>query len=124
VDKRRYTKNGEWVAPEGDHWRVGLAASVAADLGDVTFVELPLVGRVVAAGEAAGAIEAVKAAMDYYCPLEGTVVAVNDRLTASPQLINTSPEGDGWLFALGDVDPRSWEGLMDAASWQAWEAGR
>lgn len=122
--ERRYTKNGEWVAHEAGLWRVGLAASVATELGDVTFVEIPTLGRAVAAGEAVCALEAVKAAADYYCPVEGRIAAVNERLSTEPQLVNASPEDEGWLFALEDVASGSLEELLDEGGWRAWESGR
>ena len=120
---RRYTKNGEWVALDGNRWRVGLSASAVAELGDVTFVELPALGRSVAAGEAVCALEAVKAAADYYCPVDGRIVAVNGRLETEPQLINSQPEDGGWLFALEGVTADSLATLLDEAAWKAWEMG-
>lgn len=121
---RLYTKNGEWAAFDGAHWRVGLAASAVADLGDVTFVELPALGRLVTAGEAVCTLEAVKAAADYYCPLDGRVAAVNSSLEAEPQWLNSSPEDQGWLFSLEGVPPESVEALLDETAWKAWESGR
>jgi glycine cleavage system H protein len=121
--ERRYTKNGEWIAQEGGLWRVGLAASSAADLGDVTFVELPVLGRAVVAGEAACVLEAVKAATDFYCPVDGRIAAVNNRLTAEPSLVTTSPEDQGWIFALEAVPETSLGELLDEQAWNAWEAG-
>lgn len=121
--EHRYTKNGEWVAPADPFWRVGLATSAVDELGDVTFVELPVVGRVVVAGEAVCTIEAVKAAADFYCPVAGRIVEVNNRLTATPPLLNASPEQDGWLFALAEVSQEELEALLDEAGWKAWESG-
>jgi glycine cleavage system H protein len=119
-----YTKNGEWVARSGPRWKVGLSVSAVGDLGDVTFVALPQVGRAVAAGEAVCALEAVKAAADYYCPVDGRVSAVNSVLVTEPGLLNTSPEDDGWLFELEAVPGDSLDALLDEAAWKAWEAGR
>lgn len=123
MSDRLYTKNGEWVAFDGSLWRVGLSSSAVADLGDVTFVELPAVGRQVTVGEAVCTLEAVKAAADYYCPVEGRVAAINDRLVNIPQLVNTSPEEDGWLFALEAVPEQALRGLLKESEWKAWEAG-
>jgi len=121
--ERRYTKNGEWVCFDGTHWKVGLAASTAAELGDVTFVEAPAIGRTVTAGEAICALEAVKAAADYYAPVTGTIAAVNLRLATEPQLVNTSPEEHGWILALAAVSDDELGELLDEAAWQAWERG-
>jgi len=122
--ERLYTKNGEWVSFDGSHWRVGLSVPAVADLGDVTFVELPRPGRSVAAGEAVCALEAVKAAADFYCPVDGRISDVNSRLLTEPQLLNTSPEEEGWLFSLDSVPDESLAALLDDAAWKAWESGR
>jgi len=122
--EKRYTKNGEWLCRHGDLWRAGLSASAAKELGDVTFVEAPVLGRSVAAGEAVCALEAVKAAADYYAPVDGTLAEVNSRLTREPQLVSVDPEGDGWIVALDGVSDQAWAGLLDEAAWKVWEAGR
>ena len=121
--ERRYTKNGEWVCHDGASWKVGLAASAVEELGDVTFVELPAVGRAVTSGEAVCSIEAVKAASDFYCPVDGRVVAVNQRLQDEPSLVNSSPEDEGWIFALEEVSAESFLALLDATAHSAWEKG-
>jgi glycine cleavage system H protein len=122
--ERRYTKNGEWAAFDGRVWKVGLSAPAVADLGEVTFVELPAPGQQVTAGEAVCGLEAVKAAMDFYSPLDGRIAEVNVRLGAEPQLVNASPEADGWLFSLEGVPAEGVEVLLDERAWKAWESGR
>ena len=122
--EKRYTKNGEWVSRWGDSWRVGLSAAAVEELGEVTFVELPAPGRFLSPGEAVCAVEAVKAAADYYSPLEGTISAVNESLAVEPNLLNTSPESEGWIFAVRGVPEESLSGLLDEESWKKWEAGR
>jgi glycine cleavage system H protein len=102
---------------------VGLAASAVEELGDVTFVEPPALGRVVSAGEAVGTIEAVKAAADYYVPVGGKISEINPRLVREPQLLNTSPEDDGWMFALVEVSADDLAELLDEVAWKAWESG-
>jgi glycine cleavage system H protein len=121
---RRYTKNGEWLAFDGRVWRAGLAASAAADLGDVTFVEPPATGTAVAAGDPVCALEAVKAAADFYAPVSGVIAGSNPRLSAEPELVSTSPEADGWIVALEGVDTDAVAALMDQAAWDDWESGR
>lgn len=124
MSDRRYTKNGEWVSRQGTVWRVGLTVSSVEELGDVTFVELPVVGRLVSAGEAVCTLEAVKAAADYYAPVGGRIDGVNPRLAAEPQLLNASPEDEGWLFSLTEVSSEETDVLLDAEAWKAWETGR
>jgi glycine cleavage system H protein len=124
VLERRYTKSGEWVAFDGTGWRVGLSAAAADELGDITFVELPVLGRRVGAGEAVCSIEAVKAAADYYSPVDGRIAAVNSVLAHQPELINADPEDEGWIFALEDVPAKSFQALMDETAWKTWETGR
>lgn len=123
MGERRYTKNGEWVAAEGGRCRVGLTAQAVEELGDVTFVELPRLGRAVVAGESLCALEAVKAAADFYSPVDGTVVESNARLGTEPELLNASPELDGWICILEGVSQASLDALLDEAAWRAWESG-
>jgi glycine cleavage system H protein len=124
VADRRYTKNGEWLLYEAGRCRIGLAASTVEELGDVTFVELPKIGRTVAAGEALCALEAVKAATDFYSPVDGTVIETNTRLGTEPELVNASPEDDAWICVLEGVSEEAVKGLLDEAEWKAWESGR
>ncbi len=122
--ERRFTKNGEWVLKEQNRYKVGLSASAVEELGDVTFVELPRVGRSVATGEALCALEAVKAAADFYAPLDGTVSETNSRLVAEPSLLNSSPEDEAWICVLEGVSDEAFGALLDEAAWKAWESGR
>ena len=122
--ERRYTKNGEWLLYEAGRCRVGLAASAVEELGDVTFVELPQIGRAAAAGEALCTLEAVKAAADFYSPVDGTVVEVNIRLGSEPELLNASPEDEAWICVLDGVSEAAVRELLDEAGWKAWESGR
>ncbi len=124
MNERRYSRNGEWVSFDGHLWRVGLAASAVEELGEVTFVELPSLERSVTAGTAVCSIEAVKAAADFYSPVDGRVSAVNTRLGLEPGLVNLSPELEGWIFALEDVSASSLEVLLDERAWLEWETGR
>lgn len=122
--ERRYTKNGEWIRRDGELWRVGLSTSAVEELGDVTFVEAPTKGRVVEAGEAACAVEAVKAAADFYSPVKGRIAVINPRLAAEPQLLNQSPEEEGWILALDSVNEDEVKNLLDEQAWKLWEEGR
>ena len=93
----RYTKEHEWVRLEGDLATVGITDHAQEALGDIVYVELPEVGRVVKAGEAFAVVESVKAASDVYAPVAGEIIAVNERLQDEPQLVNTDPYGEGWF---------------------------
>lgn len=98
--ERRYTKSHEWLTVEGKSVTVGITDFAQAQLGDVVFLELPNAGRKLDAGETFGVVESVKAASDLYAPVAGRVTAVNDKLTAHPELVNTDPYGDGWIVKL------------------------
>jgi glycine cleavage system H protein len=98
--ERRYTKSHEWLTVEGKSVTVGITDFAQAQLGDVVFLELPNPGRKLDAGETFGVVESVKAASDLYAPVAGRVTAVNDKLTAHPELVNTDPYGDGWIVKL------------------------
>ena len=114
---RRYTKSHEWVVVEGKTGTVGITDFAQAQLGDVVFLELPAVGRKLAEHETFGVIESVKAASDLYSPVAGRIAAVNDKLTANPELVNSDPYGDGWILKLeltGDLPAD----LMDEAEYK------
>jgi glycine cleavage system H protein len=115
----RYTREHEWVSLEGDLATVGISDHAQKALGDITFVELPAVGRAVAAGGVLGVIESVKAASDVYAPVAGTVAAVNEALSRNPEIVNRDPFGEGWLCRLSGVSAEAWRALMDRAAYQA-----
>ena len=97
---RRYTKTHEWVTVDGKHATIGITDFAQSQLGDVVFLELPSAGRKVAAREAFGVVESVKAASDLYSPVAGRISAVNDKLASKPELINSDPYGEGWILKL------------------------
>jgi len=115
----KYTESHEWVRLEGGKARVGITEFAQSQLADLTFVDLPSVGRVVEAGDEVAVVESVKAASDVYAPLNGTIVEINAALLSDPGAINTDPFGEGWMFVLDPSDPASLETLMDAAAYQA-----
>ncbi len=98
--ERRYTKTHEWVTVDGKQATVGITDFAQAQLGDVVFLELPSTGRKLAQREAFGVIESVKAASDLYAPVGGRIVAVNDKLSSRPELVNSDPYGEGWILKL------------------------
>ena len=113
----RYTKDHEWAKQDGDDIVVGITDYAQGELGDVVFVELPAVGRKVAAGESFGTIEAVKTVSELYAPLAGEVVAVNGDIAGEPGLVNASPYEKGWMIKLRPADPAALGGLLDAKSY-------
>jgi glycine cleavage system H protein len=96
----KYAPSHEWARLEGDTATIGITDHAQHELTDVVFVELPVTGRKVAAGEACAVVESVKTASDIYSPLSGEVVAVNPELAKRPELVNSEPYQGGWLFKL------------------------
>ncbi len=115
---RFYTKDHEWALPEGDTVLVGITDYAQDALGDIVYVELPEVGRVVARGEAVAAVESVKTASDIYAPVSGEVVEVNAALGKNPDLINQDPYGEGWIFRIRPKDMAELDELLDAEGYQ------
>jgi glycine cleavage system H protein len=117
-DDLLYTESHEWIRREGENIRVGITDHAQAELTDVVFVELPKVGREVAAKEAIAVVESVKAASDIYAPVKGTVIDANKALESNPALINTDPFGEGWIFSLKIDDAGELKNLKDAAAYR------
>jgi glycine cleavage system H protein len=116
----RYTAEHEWVRTSDDGAvRIGITAFAQEALGDVVYVSLPAVGDTIAAGDACGEVESTKSVSDLYAPLAGEVTAINDSLDATPELVNSDPYGEGWMYELRPEDPAAVEALMDAAGYQA-----
>lgn len=120
LSSTRFTKDHEWIRPEGGLYVVGISAFAAEQLGDVTYVELPKVGRTVKQGEAIAAVESVKAASYVYAPAGGRVAEVNDALADAPELVNQGPYDTGWFFKLDQVDPAELASLMDEKAYTAY----
>jgi glycine cleavage system H protein len=116
----RYTSDHEWVRVEGEgRVRIGITAFAQNALGDVVYVSLPAVGDTVSAGDACGEVESTKSVSDVYAPLNGKVTATNEALDSSPELINSDPYGEGWMFELELADPSAVDQLLDAAAYEA-----
>jgi glycine cleavage system H protein len=109
-----YTREDEWVRHEGSVAYIGVTDYAQDQLGDIVFVELPEVGATVSQGETFGVIESVKAVSDLYAPLSGEVVEVNTDLAETPEAINESCYGDGWLLAIAPSDTGELDTLMNA----------
>lgn len=120
---RYFTKDHEWIDVEGDEGTVGITDYAQGQLGDITFVELPADGRALARGETACMVDSVKAAADAYAPVGGTVIASNPALADAPELVNSAPEGEGWLYRLSISDPAEIGELMDEAAYKDYVAG-
>ncbi|QSX34453.1 glycine cleavage system protein GcvH [Shewanella avicenniae] len=115
-----YTASHEWVRKEEDgSYTVGITEHAQELLGDMVFVELPEVGDTLSAGDDCAVAESVKAASDIYAPISGEVVAVNEALEDSPELVNSEPYADGWFFRIKPSDDGDLENLLDAEAYQA-----
>ncbi|MBF7979136.1 MULTISPECIES: glycine cleavage system protein GcvH [Rahnella] len=116
----KYASSHEWVRSEGNGvYTVGITEHAQELLGDMVFVDLPEVGREVAAGEDCAVAESVKAASDIYSPINGEIVAVNGELEGSPELVNSEPYGAGFLFQIKASDEAELANLLDAEAYSA-----
>jgi len=114
----RYTKNDEWVRLDGDTATAGISHYAQEALSDIVYVELPSVGDSFAKGDAYASVESVKAAAEVYLPIGGTITAVNEALSTTPETINADPYGAGWIAQFSVADASEAEGLMDAAAYE------
>jgi glycine cleavage system H protein len=117
-DNVRYTKNHEYARPEDDTVWVGISDYAQDQLGDIVFVELPSVGDRFATGDEFGTVESVKAVAELYMPLDGEVVARNNTLEESPQLVNQAPYADGWMVQVKPDDPAEMDELMTSETYR------
>jgi len=115
----RYTKDHEWVRVDGDEATVGITEYAAGQLGDIVFVELPDGGRSLEQFATFGVVESVKAVSDLFAPVSGKVLATNDALTGSPELINADPYKGGWMIRLRLAKPDEVDDLLDAAAYDS-----
>jgi glycine cleavage system H protein len=110
----KYTEDHEWVRVTGNTATVGITDYAQGELGDIVFIELPVVGVEVAQGASFGTIEAVKTVSDLFAPVGGKVIEVNSALADKPEQVNKSPYTDGWMIKLEIADPAEAAKLMDA----------
>ena len=111
----RYASTHEWVRPEGNGvFTVGITEHAQELLGDMVFLDLPDEGDAIATGDDVAVAESVKAASDVYAPISGEVIAINADLEDSPELVNTDPYGDGWMFKVKADDAGEVESLLTA----------
>lgn len=119
-EELRYAKTHEWVRQEDDGTLImGISDHAQELLGDLVYVELPEVGRTVQAQEELAVVESVKAAADVYGPVAGEVVAVNESLVDSPELVNRDPYGEGWLIRIRPESTDDLGNLLDADAYRA-----
>ncbi len=115
----KYTSEHEWVRLEDSGTLVvGLTDYAQEQLGDLVYVDTPEVGAALVAGDVCAVVESVKAASDVYSPVVGEVVAVNEVIKESPELISQDPYGAGWLFEISPEDPADWEELLDSDQYE------
>lgn len=115
----RYTTDHEWVKETGEGTvRIGITDYAQDALGDVVYVSLPAVGDSLSAGDTCGEVESTKSVSDVYAPLAGEVTAVNAALDATPELVNSDPYGEGWMYEIRLSEGADLSGLLDASGYQ------
>jgi len=118
-DNLRYTADHEWIEElDGGTLRVGITSYAQNALGDVVYVSLPAVGDTVTSGETCGEVESTKSVSDLYAPLSGEITAVNSALDGAPELVNTAPYTDGWMYELRPSDADGVSSLLDVATYR------
>ena len=115
----KYSKEHEWVVVDGARARVGITDYAQDALGDIVYVQLPTVGATVEAMSTCAEVESTKSVSDIYAPASGTIAAVNDALSGSPELVNHEPYGSGWIFAIDLSDTTQLDALLDATAYRA-----
>ncbi|WP_088348060.1 MULTISPECIES: glycine cleavage system protein GcvH [Rhodomicrobium] len=108
----RYTSDHEYIRVENGIGTIGISQYAQDKLGDIVFVELPAVGKVLSKGQEAAVVESVKAASEVYAPVSGEVVEVNEAIVANPELVNQDPEGNAWFLKIRIANPRELDQLM------------
>lgn len=115
----KYAKSHEWVRIAGDIATVGITHHAQQELTDIVFVELPVVGRKVKAGEACAVVESVKTASDIYSPVSGEIVEANEAVVDKPELVNTDPHGAGWFYKIKLSDVAELNALLTPENYKA-----
>jgi glycine cleavage system H protein len=114
----KFTHTHEWIASDQTDMTVGITDHAQQLLGDMVFVELPVVGDEVSSGDEIGVLESVKAASDFYAPVSGVIVAVNQQVSENPALVNTDPYGEGWLVKIKPHNSEEIDLLLDDEQYQ------
>lgn len=113
----KFTPDHEYIRVEGTTGIVGITNYAQEALGDIVFVELPSIGKVLRKGDEAAVVESVKAASEIYAPVAGTVTEVNEELSGNPGLINTDPTATGWIYKIAINNPSEIDDLLDDAAY-------
>ena len=119
----KYTKSHEWVRVRGDAATIGITDHAQHELSDITFVELPDVGRTIKIGDACAVVESVKTASDIYSPVSGEVLETNPLVVADPALVNSDPYDAGWLYKIKVTNPAELNALLSPAKYKAQISG-
>ena len=118
-----YTRDHEWVRVEEDVASIGITEHAEKELGDIVFVELPVLGAQITAKDSLGTVESVKAVADVYSPVSGEVIAVNPKVQSAPETVNSDPHGEGWLVQLRIKDRNETDGLMSSEEYEEYLKG-
>tara|TARA_Y100000996_G_C22339905_1_gene568200 strand:- start:325 stop:696 length:372 start_codon:yes stop_codon:yes gene_type:complete len=116
--EKKFTEDHEWVSIDGNIATVGISNHAQESLGDIVFIELPVIGKTVKAKEEICVIESVKAASDIYSPLDGEIIEVNNSLENEPSIINQEAENNGWIFKIKLAEQSQYEELMNHEDYQ------
>ena len=119
MTEKKYTEDHEWVHMDGDTATVGITNHAQESLGDIVFIDLPAVGKVVKAKDELCVIESVKAASDIYSPVDGVVSEINEKLSDEAALVNQDAENDGWIFKIKVSNPEQYQSLMSLEQYLA-----
>jgi glycine cleavage system H protein len=114
----QYTENHEWIRLEGDVGTIGITDYAQGELTDIVFVELPDVGDTFSQGDSFGTIEAIKAVSDLFCPLDGTIVEINEELSEHPEWVNDDAYGEGWMIKIQLTDPSQTADLLSPDAYE------
>ena len=120
--KKLFSEEHQWVELEDSSGIVGLSAYAVDEMGEINFIDLPTVGTVLSQGEAMCVVESSKAATDVCAPLSGTIIEINTKLEADTALLNTSPEADGWICKIGEIDTTELDVLMTEEQYESFTA--
>ena len=118
-----YTKDHEWIKIEGDEAVVGITDFAQGELGDIVYVEVESLDETLSAEAVFGTVEAVKTVSDLFMPLSGEVIALNEELEDTPELVNEDPYGKGWMIKIKLSDPAELENLLDAQAYSSLVTG-
>ena len=113
MSEKKYSKDHEWLELNDDIATVGITNYAQESLGDIVFIELPEIGKLVKSGDQIGVVESVKAASDLFSPVSGEIIEVNNELQNSPQLLNTDPENSGWCIKIKIDNTQELTNLMN-----------